>query len=406
MRSLVLIALLCATGPSPAPLGSPEYRPTPERPFGWRGDGTGRFPGATPVTEWSPTKNVRWSAKVGRSYSSPVVTDKLVIVTSEPNLVIAVDRTSGRELWKVAVTPADLTDAEARAAAEAYKAKDTGLAAATPVTDGTAVYAVFANGIVRAVDLQGKPKWISFIAAPQNTAYGRSASPILTAGKLIVHITNLVAFDPATGKKLWENADSRCAYGTPAAIRSGGADLIVTPAGDVVRADDGKTVNSQIGNNANASPVVQDSLVYFGEKDIRAIRLGAEFKDESVWNGEIPVEVFGSPLLHEGVLFTVASKGELFAFDAAKKGSVEPLIGARELFGEPGAQPVAYASLALAGKYLFLNSNQGEIVVLEATREAKLVAKNKLEDGAGSSPVFSGRDLFLRDGDKLYCIGP
>jgi hypothetical protein len=180
----------------------------------------------------------------------------------------------------------------------------------------------------------------------------------------------------------------------------------VTPSGDVVRADDGKTVNSQIGNAANASPLSQDGLVYYGEKDVRAIRLGAEFKDESVWNGEIPVEVFGSPLLHDGVLFTVASKGELFAFDAGKKGSAEPVIGARELFGEPGAQPLAYASLALAGKYLFLNSTQGEIIVLEATREAKVVARNTLGDGSGASPVFAGRDLFLRDGDKLFCIGP
>jgi quercetin dioxygenase-like cupin family protein len=64
--------------------------------------------------------------------------------------------------------------------------------------------------------------------------------------------------------------------------------------------------------------VLQDGLVYFGEKDVRAIRLGAEFKDESVWNSEIPVEVFGSPVLHDGILFTVASKGELFAFDTGQ----------------------------------------------------------------------------------------
>ncbi len=35
------------------PLGSPEFKPSPERPVGWRGDGTGRFPGATPPTTWS-----------------------------------------------------------------------------------------------------------------------------------------------------------------------------------------------------------------------------------------------------------------------------------------------------------------------------------------------------------------
>jgi outer membrane protein assembly factor BamB len=34
-------------------LGSPDYRPTPERPMGWRGDWTGRFPGATPPSQWS-----------------------------------------------------------------------------------------------------------------------------------------------------------------------------------------------------------------------------------------------------------------------------------------------------------------------------------------------------------------
>src|SRR6185503_13321428 len=264
-----VLACLCADA-APPPLGSPDFRPTPSQPFGWRGDGTGRFPGATPPTEWSPTKNVRWSVKVGKSFSSPVVTDRLVIVTSEPNLVIALDRATGKEAWKVATTAADLVEPDARATAEAYKAKDTGLAAATPVTDGAAVYVTFANGIVRAIDLQGKPKWIAFIGAPQTTAYGRSASPILTAGRLIVHMTNLVAFDPAGGRKLWENTDARCAYGTPAGIRSGGVDLVVTPAGDVMRADDGKTVNSQIGNVSNSSPLVQDGLVYFGEKDIRA----------------------------------------------------------------------------------------------------------------------------------------
>jgi outer membrane protein assembly factor BamB len=37
----------------PAPLGSPEFFPTPEHPVGWRGDWTGRYPGATPPLEWS-----------------------------------------------------------------------------------------------------------------------------------------------------------------------------------------------------------------------------------------------------------------------------------------------------------------------------------------------------------------
>jgi len=64
-----------------ASFGSSDFYLISEHLFGWRGDGSGRFPGATPVTEWSATKNVRWSADVGRSYSSPIVTDKFVFVT-------------------------------------------------------------------------------------------------------------------------------------------------------------------------------------------------------------------------------------------------------------------------------------------------------------------------------------
>ena len=36
-------------------LGAPEFYPSPERPIGWRGDGTGRFPAAHPPTEWGRT---------------------------------------------------------------------------------------------------------------------------------------------------------------------------------------------------------------------------------------------------------------------------------------------------------------------------------------------------------------
>jgi outer membrane protein assembly factor BamB len=42
-------------GDAKAALGSPSFIPSPERPVGWRGDGTGRFPAADPPTEWGRT---------------------------------------------------------------------------------------------------------------------------------------------------------------------------------------------------------------------------------------------------------------------------------------------------------------------------------------------------------------
>src|SRR5689334_20512981 len=48
-------------------LGSPSFKSTPDRPVGWRGDWTGRFPGATPPIEWSRrarglTSEIRYQA--------------------------------------------------------------------------------------------------------------------------------------------------------------------------------------------------------------------------------------------------------------------------------------------------------------------------------------------------------
>jgi outer membrane protein assembly factor BamB len=412
---------------SPVPLGSPDFRPTPERPIGWRGDGSGCYSGATPVIEWSAKKNIRWSAVVGNSYSSPIVTDKLALVTAEPNLLVCVSRADGKERWKIKVQPSDLPDEKGRKAASKYKPPDAGagMAAATPVTDGTNVYALFANGILCAVDLGGKPKWTTWIDARRTPGYGRSSSPILYAGKLFVHMTDLYAFDPATGKQLWVNSDAKANYGTPLGMKLGDVDLIVTAAGDLVRADDGKTLDTGIGQCFHASPIAKGSVVYFGEGAAAAVRITVvhdKFKDKELWNIMMPGDVFSSPVLHDGLLFTATGKGELFAFDASDKGLPDPVIAGRPLFGGDagggspagapsggdvpgGPTPIDYASITLAGKYLFLNSNQGDVVVLEATREAKQVAKNSLPDGSGATPIFSGSDMFLRDGNKLYCIG-
>lgn len=403
---------------APVPLGAAEFRPTPERPIGWRGDGTGCYPGATPPTEWSvkPRKNIRWSTTVGMSYSSPVVTDKFVLVTSEPDLLVCLDRADGKVKWKAAVKASELADETSRKAAEEYEAPQpgAGMFAATPLCDGARIYVVLANGIVRAVDMDGKTQWTSYIDAQQSSSYGRSASPILVAGKLIVHMTNLYAFDPATGKELWNNTETKSTYGTPMGFKSGEVDLIATPDGDVVRADTGKIVKAGIGHASNPSPVVKDGVVYFGDTSVAAVRLGAAFKPENLWQGEVTSEnmadkdIFGSPLVQEGLMFIMTGSGKLYTFDAQGKGAQEPVIAGRVIFddgGGGGGNPLTYSCITYAGKYLFVNSTKGDQVVLEPTREAKEVARNTLPDGTGASPTFSGSEMFIRDGEKILCIG-
>ena len=94
--------------------------------------------------------------------------------------------------------------------------------------------------------------------------------------------------------------------------------------------------------------------------------------------------------------------GTLLFATALQRGSVTAVAA---LVLCAGAGPAVYSSLTLAGQYLFLNSNKGETVVLETTRQARLVRRNKLPAGSGSSPIFSGHEMFQRDGDRLFCIG-
>ncbi|MCY3023450.1 MAG: hypothetical protein NTW87_31095, partial [Planctomycetota bacterium] len=58
--SIAAAGLLCAAEQgapptAPAPLGSADCQPSPERPIGWRGDGSGRYIGATPPVTFERT---------------------------------------------------------------------------------------------------------------------------------------------------------------------------------------------------------------------------------------------------------------------------------------------------------------------------------------------------------------
>jgi len=394
-------------GAETEPLGAAGSIASPEHPFGFRGDGSGRFPGATPPINWSPEKNVRWSAAVGSGYSSPILAGDCVIVTSEPDLLICLNRADGKERWRVRTTPQDVSDDAGRNAAAANQPpkNGSGFAAATPITDGRNIYAVFANGIVRAIGIDGKPGWTTCVTAPPCTGYGRAASPILVGGRLIVHMTGLYAFDPQTGKQLWANDDAKSTYATPVASKIGADEIIVTPSGDVLRAADGKSMTSAIGMTQQASPIVgPDGTIYFPSGPISAVRLAPDFKDTEIWSGPISGDTFSSPLLVENNLFIVNSDGQLFAFDIHAMGSADPVINGRALVAPTKGSPAVFSSVSLAGKYLFLHSNRGETIVLEANREAKQVAKNQLPSGSGASPVFCGKEIYIRDGEKLLCI--
>jgi outer membrane protein assembly factor BamB len=372
----------------------PSILPPPY--FGWRRDGTGRFPDASPPVEWSETKNIKWQAKIGTGHSSPVIAGDRVLVIGEPGVLHCLSRIDGKPLWK--------TDLDFRTKGGAPPGtKEYGRP--TPVTDGTNVYLALCNGAVASYRLDGTLRWTQQVEAPALT-YGPSASPVLVGDKLLVESTRLRALDAATGRPLWTAAEGEAHYGTPAICSIDGTVLAVTAKGTVVRVSDGavlaKDIAPGLGGDQSPTPVVQAGVVYFAYRRCSAVKLsfaGDKLRTEKLWEQELPGDIIASPVLKDGMLFTVPSGSPEYRVLNAATG---------EVVLEKGLDltPNLYPSLALAGKYLYMGNDRGEMVVLEPGREYRQIQANELPEGSGASPVFAGCHLFLRGGAILYCIGP
>lgn len=381
---------------------------------GWRGDGSGRYAEARPPLEWDidAAKNILWQVKVGKGQSTPVLVGDKVLLTAEPDRLLALDRASGRILWNVNNGYADLPAGSRIPERPPATATGCGYATPTVVTDGHFVYASFGTGIVVSLDLAGQRRWIRHLDMPLVTEYGRSVSPVLADGKLVVSVGGLVALDPGTGETCWQTPQAKPTYGTPAVTRIAGAAVIITPHGDCVRAADGKLLARGWATATYASPVVHEGVVYFVSPPAVAVRLpdkvAEDITGERLWeNDDLEGEFFASPLVHDGLIYSVANEGVLYVLEAATGKLVyQRELDIRAASGKSGGEPAnLYPSPTLAGTRLLLENDAGEALLLVPGREYREQARNFLDRGCGASPVPDGRLLFLRGGDRLYCIG-
>ena len=368
---------------------------SPAEIVGWRMGGDGRYPEAQPRETWSNSEGVIWKTPMDApSNASPVLLEKasLVIVLSEPDEIVAVDTRSGAVAWRASTADIGGTKVGAHRA--------NGRTSATPVSDGSSLFALFGSGEAAAYDLQGNRLWGRVVQPPKHR-WGHSASPVLAGGNLVVHLVDLIALDPATGREVWRAA-SENRWGSPVAARIGEDEIVITPSGDAFNAVDGSPVASGIGSLKFATPVVQDGVVYFIEKRAVAVRLPATLDGpfEPLWETRLQgSRHYASPLIHDGRIYAVSREQRFSILDAASGELLHE--SALDLEDKTNS---AYPSIALAGDRVFLATEDGTTVVLQPGSDYRELARNSL-GGLRSSPVFSGGRMYLRTFDNLYCIG-
>jgi outer membrane protein assembly factor BamB len=399
-------AATAPTAPRGALLGAPDFQPSPERPIGWRADGTGLYPAAEPVAKWSAKRNVLWTAKVGAGCSSPVLVGKRVVITAEPDMLVCLDAATGKELWRTAHRLSDLPaalHAEAPRLAEHY-----GDATPTVVSDGQWVWVFLNAGIVACHDLEGKSRWMTWYNTRLTTGYGRTATPVLAGNRLLVHFGPLLCLDASTGKLLWQNDKAKAGYGTPILARIGGVDVAITPKGHLVRVADGKTLADQLGNCGYCSPVLSNGVVYFIDRTMTAVQLpekaGDRIECRELWCEDLEGDFFASPLIHDGRVYAVDRAANYYVIDARTGKTILKKTLDLPPAGRIGA-PNVYPSPCLAGKHLFVGNDAGDTALLEPGDQATVVETNSVGAGSGGTPTFCGKRMFVRGGKLLYCIG-
>ncbi|MEO2037045.1 MAG: PQQ-binding-like beta-propeller repeat protein, partial [Planctomycetaceae bacterium] len=64
-----------------------------------------------------------------------------------------------------------------------------------------------------------------------------------------------------------------------------------------------------------------------------------------------------------------------------------------------------WGSMLLAGDRLYVSNTQGEVFILAASPQYRLIAKNAMQEHIKASLAPSDNQLFVRTYENLYCLG-
>jgi hypothetical protein len=98
MLGIVSVCLAAAYVQAGEPTyGSPDFKPSPERPVNFRGAPCGGYPGAS-IALAMP--KIAWRVEPGQGCGAPLVVGDKLFVLSAPNALLCLDKKTGKELWR------------------------------------------------------------------------------------------------------------------------------------------------------------------------------------------------------------------------------------------------------------------------------------------------------------------
>jgi outer membrane protein assembly factor BamB len=366
------------------------------------------------VADSKTATGILWHAAIAApGHSSPIVWGDRVFIsggTRDRREVFCYHAASGALLWERAIEKVPGSPAKVAEAPE-----DCGYAAPTMATDGRRVYAIFANGDLGALSLDGSVVWTKYVG-PLKNAYGYAASLAVWGNNLLIQLdqgdsrpagSKLISLQGASGRVLWErDRPVPASWATPIVIEAAGKTQIITLAEPWVIAytlAGGRELwrAQLLENEVVPSPVLAGGLVLLLSPNARLLALrpdgaGDVTKTCVAWASEENVPDIASPVSNGELVFTVTSAGMVTCF-AAKDGKK---IWEKQLDIEVQASP------GIMDDRLLILGEHGPLVTLQAAGEFRELGRIEVADKFVASPALANGHVFLRGMTNLYCLGP
>jgi outer membrane protein assembly factor BamB len=357
-------------------------------------------------TSWDGAsgKNIKWKFAIPLpGYNSPIVWEDRVFISganATKREIYCLDRNTGKLLWTSPVNNIPGSPATSPKVTD-----DTGHAAPTMATDGRRVYAIFSNGDITAVDMEGKRVWARNIGVPENH-YGHSSSLLVQRNLLFIQIDQrtsgkVMALSVQDGKTVWNtNRPVKISWASPVLVNTGKqTELILSAEPFVISYNpySGKEnwrVDCLYGE-VGPSVAYADGIVFAQNEYAKLVAIKLGENAEIIWEDDEYMSDVPSPVATKDFLFSATSYGTMICYNA-KTGEK---IWIQE-FGNG-----FYSSPMMVGGRIYIIDKKGITHIFAASGKYSAIASPALGETVVSTPAFADGQIIIRGIKNLYCIG-
>ncbi len=397
------------TGPSEEQLKAnwPQFR-------GYQGSGIYTGPAVPETWNVDEGTNILWTAKIPiQGMNSPVIWDDKVIFSGadEKNrAVLCYSATDGKLLWQTAI------ETEKGKTLPASGGEGAGYSAPTMATDGRYACAIFANGDLACLDMEGKVVWATNLG-PFVDHYGHSSSLAIWKDTLIVQAdqgpdddgnsqSRLIGYNLADGRVVWQTKrDIGISWASPIVIDTSKGPQIITITDPWVFANEpvrGRLIwkaDVMVGEVA-PSPIYVNGLVIASMDGAATVAIdptgtGDVSETHVKWENDFDLPATCTPVSDGTYVWTLTDDGWLACLDMANG----KMVWEEELMMDFQASPI------IANGKLWLFSTDGTVLIVKPGKEFDKTAELTVPDGMYATPVPHKGKLYVRLYDKLICIG-